>query len=54
MFLSFEKNEKYFFASQPAAQKKKFFLLSDIKLLHSSLENFFDNLNGYMVRVSPS
>ena len=49
-----KKVEKYSFASQPAAKKKKFFLLSVIELLHPSLNNFFDNLNGYTVRVSPS
>ena len=40
MFLSFEKSWKKFFASQPAAKKKKFFLLSVIGLLHSSLKIF--------------
>ncbi len=30
------------------------FFLCIIELLHPFLKNFFDNLNGYMVRVSPS
>ena len=30
------------------------FFLCIIELLHPSLKNFFDNLNAYMVRVSPS
>ena len=50
----FWKKLKNIFALQPAAKKKKFFLLSVIELLHPSLNNFFDNLNGYTVRVSPS
>ena len=36
--------EKIFFASQPAAKKKKFFLLSVIELLHPSLKIFLITL----------